>query len=67
MVTGIELRLPPAPRPLYIPRSVTAEPPPSSDEAIVLFWEGFRDGAREVYELVGSDFKPADEKSEDGE
>jgi hypothetical protein len=46
---------------------VTAEPPTSSDEAIVLFWEGFRDGAREVYELVGSDFKPADEKSEDGE
>ena len=67
MVTGIELRLPPPPGPLYLPRSVTAEPPPSSDEAIVLFWGGFRDGAKEVYELVGSDFKPADEKSEDGE
>ncbi len=67
MVTGIELRLPPAPRPLSIPRSVTAEPPASSDEAIVLFWGGFGDGAKEVYELVSSDFKPADEKSEDGE
>jgi hypothetical protein len=46
---------------------VTAEPPASSDEAIVLFWGGFGDGAKEVYELVSSDFKPADEKSEDGE
>jgi hypothetical protein len=46
---------------------VTAESPTSSAEAIVLFWEGFRDGAKEVYELVSSDFKPADEKSEDGE
>lgn len=67
MVTGIELRLPPPPGPLRIPRSVTAESPASSDEAIVLFWGGFRDGAKEVYELVSSDFKPADEKSEDGE
>ena len=67
VVTGIELRLPPPPGPLYVPRSVTAEPPTSSDEAVVLFWGGFRDGAKEVYKLVSSDFKPADEKSEDGE
>lgn len=67
IVSAIDLYSPHPPTPLYVPRSVTVEPPSSTDEAIVLFWGGFRDGAQEVYQLVSSDFKSADDKSEDGE